>query len=429
MLNNLERRTHPRQGHAHAHTQQGRALLWSMAMIGVVAAGGWWWWQGHSAASHGAPADLVAATRSATAASAPASGAGRGAAGARHFAGANAAQPVSVDTVRQQDVPVSVSAIGSLAASNTAVVRAQVSGVLKSLNFREGQQVQAGQLLAQIDPRAFEATLAQAEGVLGRDKAQLEGARLDLARYRDLLAKDAVPKQQLDTQATLVAQLEGTVKADQGTVDNARLQLSYTRVTAPIAGRVGLKQADLGNATSPNDANGIVSITQTRPMALVFSVPAANVSGITQRLRTHQPLPVQAWERGGSSPLAVGSVAAMDNAIDPGTDTIKVKALFPNADDRLYPNQTVNVVLQLDTVRGALTVPQAAVLRGAQGFYVYRVNDDGTVSARPVTPGAAAGGRVAVQGALQVNDRVVVDGTDRLREGAQVAVIHAGPAR
>jgi len=388
-----------------------RVLPWIAGLV-ILAGGALGWWKAQGAGAG------EAASRTA---SAPGGG--------RRFGGMNAVQPVTVQAVRRQDIRVKVDAIGSMVASNTAIVHAQVSGVLQRLNFDEGQQVRAGQALAQIDARPFQAALAQAEGTLARDKAQLEGARVDLARYRDLMAKDAVPKQQLDTQAALVAQLEGTVRADQGTVDSARLQLSYTRVTAPIAGRAGLKQIDLGNMAQPTDANGIVRITQTRPIAMVFAVPAANVDAIAARLRAGEAIPVEAWDRGGKKRLALGQVASVDNAIDPATDTIKVKALFPNADDALFPNQAVSVVLQRETLTQALAVPQAAVLRGAQGFYVYVVNADSTVSTRVVAPGAADGGWMAVDGALQVGEQIVVDGTDRLREGAKVEVIDSDPAQ
>jgi len=402
--------------------QAGRTLPWVVAVLLLAGSGGAWWWKSRAAAS---PDAAGAQTASApTRGQAGASGAG---AGARRFGGANAVQPVSVQTVRRQDIRVTVNAIGSMAASNTATVRTQISGVLQRLDFKEGQQVKAGQLLARIDPRAFEATLSQVAGALARDKAQLDNARVDLARYRDLLAKDAIAKQQLDTQEALVRQLEGTVKADQGTVDSAKLQLSYTRVTAPISGRVGLKQADLGNVVQPSDANGIVSITQTRPIAMVFAVPATHVPLITSRLRAKAAIEVEAWDRSAKKQLAVGQVSTVDNAIDPTTDTIKVKAVFPNADDALFPNQAVSVVLQLDTLGDVLAVPQAAVLRGAQGFYVYVVNADSSVSTRVVKPGAVDGNWMAVDGALQPDERVVIDGTDRLREGAKVEVIAADP--
>jgi len=399
----------------------GRLLPWIIvATLALASGGAFWWWKTRTAEAAGAA--------SGQAASAPGGGPG-GAAGRRRFGGANQVQPVSVQAARRQDIRVSVNAIGSITASNTAIVHAQVSGVLQSLNFKEGQQVRAGQQLAQIDPRAFQATLSQVEGALARDKAQLDGARVDLARYRDLMAKDAIPRQQLDTQAALVAQLEGAVKADQGNVDSARLQLSYTRVTAPIAGRVGLKQVDLGNVVQPGDANGIVVITQTRPIAMVFAVPATHVPLLTTHLRAGETIPVEAWDRGGKRQLAVGRVETVDNAIDPTTDTIKVKALFPNADDALFPNQAVSVTLQLATLTDVLAVPQAAVLRGSQGFYVYVVNADSSVATRVVKPGAVDAGWMAVEGALQPDERVVIDGTDRLREGAKVEVIAADPTQ
>ncbi len=402
------------RNHVGKRAQTGKAMPWLLAALVLLGGVGVWWWKLRTA-------DPAPATAT------PASPVPGGGGGARRFGGANSAQPVSVQTVRQQDIRVSVSAIGSIAASNTAIVRAQVSGVLQSLNFEEGQQVQAGQTLAQIDPRPFQASLSQVEGVLARDKAQLDGARVDLARYRDLLAQDAVPKQQLDTQEALVRQLEGTAKADQGSVDSARLQLSYTRVTAPIAGRVGLKQADLGNVIQSGDVNGIVSVTQTRPIALVFSVPAIHVPQIAARLRANQPLPVEAWDRSGSRQLAVGRVATIDNAIDASTDTIKVKAMFANTDDALFPNQAVSVRLQLDTLFKVLAVPSAAMLRGAQGFYLYVVNADNSVSTRLVKPGAVDGDWMAVEGPLQPGEKVVVDGVDRLRDGAKVEVIAADP--
>jgi len=385
-------------------------------LLALAGGGGLWWWKAR-------PAEAGAgAASAASAASAPGS-----TPGGRRFGGASAVQPVSVQAARRQDIRVTVNAIGSIAALNTAIVHVQVSGVLQRLDFKEGQQVKAGQLIAQLDPRAFQAALAQAEGALARDKAQLDGARVDLARYRELLAKDGIAKQQLDTQVALVGQLEGTVRVDQAAVDSARLQLSYARVVAPISGRVGLKQLDLGNVAQPSDANGIVTITQTRPIALVFAVPSVNVPLINARLRANQPLQVEAWDRGGTTRLAVGRVATTDNAIDPSTDTIKVKALFANDDDALFPNQAVSVTLQTDTLADVLAVPQAAVLRGAQGFYVYVVNADNTVSTRVVKPGAVDANWMAVEGALQPGEKVVIDGTDRLREGAKVEVIAADP--
>jgi len=320
-----------------------------------------------------------------------------------------------------------VNAIGTMTASNTATVRPLVGGMLQSLNFKEGQQVKAGQLLAQIDPRSFQAALGQAEGAAARDKAQLDNAKIDVTRYRDLFAKDAIAKQQLDTQEAQVRQLEGSLRSDQAAVDNARLQLSYTRVTAPISGRVGFKQADLGNVVQPGDVNGIVNITQTRPIALIFAVPSAQLPRVTAQLRANQPLEVEVFDRTGNTRLAAGRISTTDNAIDPGTDTIKLKAVFPNDNDALYPNQSVSVRLQLDTLEDALAVPQAAVLRGAQGFYVYVVAADNSVSTRVIKPGAVDGDWTSVQGPLRAGENVVVDGADRLRDGAKVEVIATDP--
>jgi multidrug efflux system membrane fusion protein len=392
--------------------QGGRAWPWFLTLVAIVAAMGTSWWWTHRPQDGGAQAQ----------------GKTGGGGGRRGGMGAGGVQPVSVMPASRRDVHVVVSAIGSFTASNTAVVHAQVSGVLQALNFKEGQQVKAGQTLAQIDPRAFQASLAQAEGTLARDKAQLDNARLDLVRYRGLLAQDALSKQQLDTQDALVRQLEGTVKSDQASVDAAKLQVSYTRVLAPIPGRVGLKQVDVGNVVQPGDANGIVSITQTRPMALVFAVPSSVLGKISAGLKANLAMPVQALDRNTREVAAQGSVATIDNAIDPATDTIKVKALFPNQDDALFPNQAVSVSLQVDTLHDVLAVPPAAVLRGAKGFYVYVVGRDSTVSTKLVKPGPVDGNWMAVEGGeLQPGERVVIDGVDRLREGAKVEVIAADP--
>lgn len=384
----------------------------------AAAAGGWWWWKGREGAAG------TEGARASSGQAGPGGAAGPG--GNRRFA-ANRVQPVSVAQARLQDVRQTASAIGTITASNTAVVRAQVSGVLQALHFKEGQQVKAGQPLAQIDPRAFQAALAQAEGTLARDKAQLDNARIDLARYKDLVAKDALARQTLDTQEATVRQLEGTVKADQASVDSARLQVTYTRVIAPISGRVGLKQVDIGNVVQTGDTAGVVSITQTRPIALTFAVPSGLLPQITTRLKSGTPMTVEAWSRDGKTRLATGKLATADNAIDLATDTIKLKALFPNDDDALYPNQSVSVRLQLATLQNQLAVPSAAVLRGAQGFYVYVVGDDNSVSTRVVQPGAVDGDWTAIDGPVKPGERIVIDGVDRLRDGAKVEVIAADP--
>lgn len=397
-----------------------KALGWLAVVMALLMALGLWWRHGHQEAEHDASGQGGSAAEGMT-------GAKAGGAAGRRFGGG--VQAVSVQPAALRDIRVMVSAIGMISASNTAVVRPQVSGVLQALHFEEGQQVKAGQVLAQIDPRSFQAALMQAEGALARDKASLDNARLDLARDRQLLSRDAVAQQQVQTQEALVRQLEGTVKADQGAVDSARLQLSYTRVSAPISGRVGLRQADLGNVVAPSDANGLVTITQTQPVSLVFAVPSTHLPTITARLRARQALPVEAWDRGETSRLATGRVVSADNQIDTGTDTIKLKASFPNTDDALFPNQAVSVRLQLDLFKDVLAVPQAAVLRGAQGFYIYVVHEDNTVSMRPVQTGATDGGWMMVKGDVQPGDRVVIDGVDRLRDGAKVNVIASDPGQ
>jgi len=336
-------------------------------------------------------------------------------------------QAVAVGRVRQQAVQVGLRTIGTFVASNTAIVHAQVGGVLQALRFREGEPVRAGQLLAQIDPRAFEASLAAAEGTLARDRAQLDNARADLQRYQALQAEDAIAQQQVDTQRATVHQLEGAVQADAAAVTTARLQLSYTRVVAPIDGRAGLKQVDLGNLVQPSDANGVVTVAQTRPIALLFAVPARHAEEIATALHDHRALAVEAWDGADTRRLAVGRVAALDNAIDTGTDTVKLKALFDNADERLFPNQSVSVHLQLHVEPDALTVPTAALQRGAQGFFVYRVDADHRVHALAVQPGAVDGQRTAVSlhdgSTLPPGAAVVTEGLDRLREGMTVEVI------
>jgi multidrug efflux system membrane fusion protein len=397
-----------------------------VALIGVVVlagagALGWNWWShrqaGDNAAGLGSPAG---------AASAPA---GAGGAANRRFGAANRVQPVSVASVRSQDLRVVLNAIGNIAALNTAVVRTKVDGELRAIRFKEGQVVRAGQVLAEIDPRNYEIQLAQAQGQLTRDQAQLRNAELDLARYKDLLAKDSIARQQVDTQDALVRQLAGTVQTDQAAVDNAKLQLSYTKVTAPISGRLGLKLSDLGNVVHASDAAGLVSITQTQPISVVFAVPEANLAQISRKLKAGEPMVVEAWDREQKVRQATGRVSTTDNAIDASTGTIKLKAEFPNADGLLFPNQFVNIRLQVDTLAGALTVPASAVQRGTVGTFVYVVKEDGTVTVRRIRMGAAEGDLVSVQGELAVGDKVVTDGADRLREGAKVEVIAAPAAR
>ena len=388
------------------------AVLLAAVLVAAAGGGAWWWKQRQDAAS----AATAGAGAAGPAGRKPAGGPGR-------FGGGNV-QPVSVGTVQRGDVRVVVSAIGTMSARATAVVRAKVSGELVAVRFKEGDEVRAGQVLAEIDPRSYQAALSQAQGTLQRDQALLKNAQLDLKRYQDLLAKDSIASQQVDTQAAQVRQLEGTVAADQAQVDAAKLQLSYTRITAPIAGRLGLRQADRGNVVGPSDATGIVTINLVRPIDAVFSVPEAHLAQINQRLAQGAELPVELWDREQKRRLARGRLGALDNAIDATTGTIKVKASFANDDGTLFPNQFVNVRLQVNLLENALTVPGTAI----QNNYVYLVQPDGTVTQRRIRVGVADGDRVAVEGELKDGDQVVVDGIDRLREGAKVAVIDSGAA-
>lgn len=382
--------------------------------LGAAAGGGYWWWQNNR------PAADDAAAAGAAAPAAP-----------KRFGSGSRVQPVSVAAVQQRDMVATLQAIGNMAALSTAVVRTRVDGEIKALHFKEGERVRAGQLLAELDNRAQQVQLAQAQGQLARDQALLKNAQLDLARYKDLLAKDSIASQQVDTQDALVRQLQGTVQTGQAAVDSAQLQLSYTRITAPIAGRLGFRQADTGNMLRASDANGLVTLTQTQPIALVFAVPETQIRRLRTALNRKEALPVSVWDRDFRQPLGEGRVVTMDNAIDASTGTIKVKAEFPNTDGSLFPNQFVNVRMSLSVEKDTLAVPHTAVQRGAQGAFVYVVLADGKVSLRRMRPGVTDGDWVAVSplgGELAVGDKVVTDGADRLREGAQVEVV-AAPAR
>jgi len=338
-------------------------------------------------------------------------------------------QTVDVATITSADLPIVQDALGTVTSLATVTVRPRIPGQITRLAFTEGQTVAEGDLLLEIDARPYTLALAQAEAQLARDQAQLDSAKRDLERYRMLARQDSIASQQRDQQESTVLQLQGTVLSDQAAVGTAKLNLVYCRITAPVAGRVGLRQIDRGNYVQTSDTNGLVVITQVKPISVVFTVPEDALPPILQRLHSGASLAVTAFDRSGTKVLAQGTLATIDNQIDTSTGTVKLRASFDNQDEALFPNQFVNVRLTVDTLKAVPVVPQAAVLRGSPGTFVYRVNPESqTVSVRPVRLGAREGGRVVVESGLAVGDVVVTDGTDRLREGAKVKLPEPRPA-
>ena len=382
----------------------------------AIVAGGWYLWR--SSGSSTEPA----------AGKAGKAGFGKGAGkGGRFGGGQQGPQPVAAVAARTGDVNVVQSSIGTVTALRTATVKPRVDGLLQTVLFTEGQQIASGAPLAQIDPAPFEVALSQAEGQLARDAAQLNNARLDLERYRKLLAQDSIASQQYDQQGALVRQLEGTVKLDQAQVDNAKLNLSWTRITAPIPGRLGLRLVDPGNMVRAADANGIAVITQVDPITVVYTIPQDILPRVNVNLAGNQKVGVDAWDRDQKTLLAKGTLITADNQIDVATGTVKLKAQFANPKAALFPNQFVNVRMVIETRRNVVIVPTAAVQRNAQGaMVVYVVKDDGTVEIRPVTTGPTEGTNTAIEKGLAAGEVVVTDGVDRIREGSKVEVTQPG---
>jgi multidrug efflux system membrane fusion protein len=335
------------------------------------------------------------------------------------------ATPVRVEPVLRRDLAVHLRAIGTVTPRNTVTVRSRVEGQLLKVHFQEGQQVAAGQLLAEIDPLPYEIRLAQAEARLRQNRAQLLTAKADLERVRQLHAQTLMSQQQLEAAQALVADREGAGAADQANVDDARRQLAYTRIEAPLSGRLGLRQVDAGNLIRPGDAGGIVVITQTRPINVLFTVPEQELPKVLEPLRAGQGLPVEAWDRAEQQRLAAGLLNTVDNQIDLATGTLRLKAEFPNDDEKLFPNQFVNVRLRVRTFKDAVVVPVAAIQYGSRGTYVYLVTEDSLAAVRDVVLGPAEEGMQAVLQGLSGGERVVLEGIDRLREGRPVTIVAA----
>lgn len=329
---------------------------------------------------------------------------------------------VAVAVVGKGDIGVNLNALGTVTSLATVTIRTQISGYLMKIDFKEGEEVKKGDLLAEIDPRPYEAALAQANGNLTRDQALLKGAQVDLTRYRGLAAQNAVPHQTLDTQVALVAQYQGTVEADHAAVKAAEVNLQFCHIVSPLDGRVGLRQVDQGNYVTPGDTNGLVVITQLHPISVLFTVPEDNLQAIAKRLQAGATLPATAYDRSGANKIADGTLQTFDSQIDPTTGTIKLRARFPNDARTLYPNQFVNIRLLVDTHSNVTVMPTAGVQRGVPGTFVYLVNADNTVSVRKVDLGVTDGVHVEVLSGLNPGDRVVIDGADKLRDGAKIAV-------
>ena len=407
LLEEDERRSARKKG-------KGRWLVW-LVVLGGLSYGGYFAWGKW----------VKPAAADATAAQPNAGGGGRGGRGGgrggRGGVGPRGAAVVTT-TARKMDMPVYLRGLGTVGAYNTVTVRSRVDGQLLRVAFREGQIVEKGELLAEIDKRPFEVQLAQARGQLARDQALLKSAQAEQQRNQLLLEKGLIAKQQVDLQAATIGQYEGSIMADQAQIDNANLQITYSRITAPITGQIGLRLIDEGNIIRAADPNGMIVITQLQPIAVLFSIPEDNLGEVLKKLRAGQKLRVEAWDHDDVKKIADGTLLTADNAIDPSTGTSKLKAIFDNKNNGLYPNQFVNVKLLVDTLGGAIVIPGATIQRGAQGTFVYVVNENSTAELRMVTIRNTEGNDVAIASGLQAGETIVLEGMDKVQDGGRVDV-------
>ncbi|CAM5786996.1 efflux RND transporter periplasmic adaptor subunit [Rhizobacter fulvus] len=394
-----------------------RRSRWLGSLVALLALGAIGWWAWHL--TH------PATTAGASGASAPG-----GAPGARGPGGGRGGPPstVGVAVAKRADIPVIIEALGTVLPVASVTVQPQVSGVLTQVLFKEGQMVRKGELLATIAPEPFEMALQQATGARLRDEAQLQAAQVTLQRYQTLLAQDSIARQDVDTQAALVKQLQGTVTIDRANEGTARLNLGYTRIVAPISGRVGLRPVDAGNSISTNTTGGVALITQVAPIDVEFAIPQDRVPEIQARSGGGATLAVAAWDRSRTRQLDTGTFSTLDNQIDTTTGTVKAKARFANAQGTLFPNQFVNARLLLRTIEGAIVVPVTALRHGPSGDFVYVINEDRTVTLRNVTRGEAGVDNVAITAGLALGEQVVTEGGDRLKDGARVQTAVDRPA-
>ena len=390
-------------------TNSNKKWLWLLALI-IVAGGGYLYYKkSNQANADGAPP------------SAAADGPGAKKRGPGGF-GDSRPMPVVTAIAKTDDINVYLNGLGAVTPLATVTVKSRVDGELIKINFTEGQMVKRGEILAKVDPRPFQAALTQAEGQLMHDKALLSNAKIDLERYRTLLKQDSVAAQQVDTQQALVQQYEGTVKVDEGQLATAKLNLSYAKVSAPVSGRVGLRQVDLGNIVHASDASGIVIITQLQPMSVLFTLPEDNIPALLKKLKTEKHIAVDAYDRAFKAKITSGNLQTVDNQVDPTTGMVKMKAQFANDDLSLFPSQFVNAKLLLETKHNVITVPSAAIQRGSGSSFAYVVGSDKTVSERTVVVGTTQGEKSEIVSGLAVGEMVVIDGADKLRDGAKVDI-------